>query len=190
MSDEEEPIAVTPEDLGVGRVAQPGRALRHSVEDRLNISRRARDHSQNLTRGRLLLQGFGQGTLHVRIRRRWLMTVIGMCDGRPTPRAELSVRYGVVLLAPGTRHAEASQWPVGGRSEPWAETNCVGVAWSRTPGMGCAPGPLSGLSLSQFQAPCPPGTNTAPEPGDLLTVRMWHRECFVLWPHIHSDGPA
>ena len=132
MSDEEEPIAVTPEDLGVGRVAQPGRALRHSVEDRLNISRRARDHSQNLTRGRLLLQGFGQGTLHVRIRRRWLMTVIGMFDGRPTPRAELSVRYGVVLLAPGTRHAGPPSGRDGKRSEPWAETNRPRVAWSRT----------------------------------------------------------
>ena len=109
---------------------------------------------------------------------------------RPAPRAELSVRYGVVLLAPKTLHAEASRQPGRRRSEPWAETNCVGVAWSRTPGMGCAPGPLSGLSLSQFQAPCPPGLSTAPEPGDLLTVRMWHRECFVLWPHIHSDGPA
>src|SRR5215467_16273576 len=38
---------------------------------------------------------------------------------------------------------------------------------------------------SQLQAPCPLGVSSAPEPGDLPTVAMWHRRCFVLWPHIH-----
>src|SRR5262249_48947154 len=65
------------------------------------------------------------------------------------------------------------------------------TAWEspgQEPEVGRASGPLSGLSLSQFQAPCPPGLSTAPEPGDLLTVATWHRGCFLLWPHIHKGG--
>ena len=54
-------------------------------------------------------------------------------------------------------------------------------------GCGRAPGSLSGLFPSQVQAPCPAGVRSAPEPGDLLTVPTWHRECSVLWPHIREE---
>src|SRR5262249_977084 len=77
---------------------------------------------------------------------------------------------------------------VGGSAEPFDATNCVGAARSRPQDGSPAPGPLSGLFLSQVQAPCPPSVNSALEPGDLLTVPTWHPGCFVLWPHIRRDG--
>ena len=46
-------------------------------------------------------------------------------------KAELGVGR-VVLLAPGTRHAGASKQPRRTRSERWAESNCPGLARSRT----------------------------------------------------------
>ena len=43
MSDEEKPIAFPSEDLGIRRLAEPSRALRHGIEHRLDVRRRARD---------------------------------------------------------------------------------------------------------------------------------------------------
>jgi hypothetical protein len=60
MSDEDKPIAVPAEDGSVERLAEPGRALRHRVEHRLDVRRRARDHTEDVASGRLLGQGLGQ----------------------------------------------------------------------------------------------------------------------------------
>src|SRR5215467_7224988 len=56
MSDEEKPIAFASEDLGIRRLAEPSRALRHGIEHRLDFRRRARDHLQDVAGSRLLLQ--------------------------------------------------------------------------------------------------------------------------------------
>jgi len=47
-------------DQAVCSVTKPRGALDHRVEHRLNIGGRARDHTQNLTGGSLLIQGFGE----------------------------------------------------------------------------------------------------------------------------------
>src|SRR5215471_20696253 len=56
MSDEEKPIVFPSEDLGIRRLAEPSRALRHGIEYRLDFRRRARDHLQDVAGSRLLLQ--------------------------------------------------------------------------------------------------------------------------------------
>src|SRR5215831_15174038 len=65
MSDEQEPIAVPPEDLGIRRLAQTGGALRHRVEHRLDVGRRATAHAQDLARRLLTLQALRQALLQV-----------------------------------------------------------------------------------------------------------------------------
>ncbi len=55
-----EQVAVQAIDLGIARVAQLSRMPGHRVQDRLEIGRRARDHAQDLARGRLLLQRRGE----------------------------------------------------------------------------------------------------------------------------------
>jgi hypothetical protein len=57
MGHENEAVAVTAEDAGLLRPAQPGGALRHGVENRLDVGRRAADHPQDLSRRRLLFEG-------------------------------------------------------------------------------------------------------------------------------------
>ena len=52
-------FAVEPKHHGEEPVAQPHGALDDDVEDGLEVRRRARDHPQDLGRGRLLLQGLG-----------------------------------------------------------------------------------------------------------------------------------
>src|SRR5215813_15309246 len=111
--------------------AEPHRAPGDGVEDRLDVGRRAGDDPQDLAGRRLLLQGFGQGTLHICIRRRWLGTPSELPEGRTTLPAEL-MAGGILLLAPGPRHAGPPSGRVGERSEPWAETNRPRLAWSRT----------------------------------------------------------
>ena len=48
------------EDRRIRRPAHPGGVLGDGLHDRLEIGRRARDHPQDLGRGRLLLQRLGQ----------------------------------------------------------------------------------------------------------------------------------
>ncbi len=55
-----EGIAIHAKDGRVVRVAQPRRTLRHGVQHRLQVGRRAADHTQDLAGGRLLLQRLGQ----------------------------------------------------------------------------------------------------------------------------------
>ena len=53
-------VVLRQRDGDVPRVAEPGRALGHSVEDRLDVRRRARDDLQDLRRRRLLLEGLAE----------------------------------------------------------------------------------------------------------------------------------
>src|SRR5215510_14396591 len=111
--------------------AEPHRAPGDGVEDRLDVGRRAGDDPQDLAGRRLLLQGFGQGTLHIRIGRRWLGAPLWSLEGRPAFPAELHCGE-VLVLAPRTRHAGPPSGRGGRRSESWAETNRPGLVWSRT----------------------------------------------------------
>jgi len=108
VSHEVEQLSVVSEDAGDLRIAEARRAVRDGVKDRLDIRRRAGDHAQNLARRRLLLEGLRQGALHVRIRRCWLGTRFEALKRCTALSAEL-VGGGIVLLAPGTVHGEASQ---------------------------------------------------------------------------------
>src|SRR4030095_8593844 len=54
------PVAVSPPDRGVERLAEPGRALRHRVEDRLDVGGGARDDPKDVAGRGLLLQGLGE----------------------------------------------------------------------------------------------------------------------------------
>jgi len=67
LGDQEEPVTVTSIDGGVHRTAEAGGALRQGLEHGLKIGRRARNDAQNVGGRRLLLEGFGQRTLHLRI---------------------------------------------------------------------------------------------------------------------------
>src|SRR5262249_49238838 len=60
MSDYDKPIAFSPEDLGVGRLAQPRGTLRHGVEHGMEVGRRAADDSPELGCRRLLLVRLSQ----------------------------------------------------------------------------------------------------------------------------------
>ena len=60
VRDERESVAVPAVDGGVERFAQPGRALRDGVEHGLDVGWRARDGSQDLGGGGLLLEGLGE----------------------------------------------------------------------------------------------------------------------------------
>src|SRR5215470_11330769 len=71
MSNQAQPIVVALEDGRIKSLAQPRGTLRDRIEDRLHVCRRLADDAENLTRRRLLLQGFGRNTLPIRIRRRW-----------------------------------------------------------------------------------------------------------------------
>src|SRR5262245_37269310 len=53
-------LAVIARDDGVLAAAQPASASNNSVEDRLDVRGRARDHAQNVARRRLLLQRLGE----------------------------------------------------------------------------------------------------------------------------------
>ncbi len=66
MGDEEEPVAVPPEDLGVGRLAQPSPALRDRVEHWLDVRGRTRDHPEDLACGRFLVVSLSQRRLKFR----------------------------------------------------------------------------------------------------------------------------
>src|SRR5262249_61682707 len=81
------------------------------VEYRLAIGQRSGDDLQDLTCGRLLVSGFGEFALQVRIGYRWRSSLRGLLSRCPTPRTKLSVCYRIVLLAPKTLHAEASRQP-------------------------------------------------------------------------------
>ena len=50
-------------DESVFRVAQPRRIFRNHIQHRLDIGRRAGDHTQDLARCGLLLQCFGEVTI-------------------------------------------------------------------------------------------------------------------------------
>src|SRR5215470_15330009 len=111
---------------------------------------------------------------------------------RRVDRAALAeLRSGAILvLALETGHARGL--PAAGAAKGRNRGPRL-TAWEspgQEPEVGRAPGPLSGLSLSQVQAPCPPGVRSAPEPGDLLTVPTRHRGCFILWPHIQREPRA
>jgi hypothetical protein len=56
VGDEEEPVAIWAPNRRVVCLAQPRCALTHGVEDDLNVSRRARDGTKDLTGRVLLLQ--------------------------------------------------------------------------------------------------------------------------------------
>jgi hypothetical protein len=60
MGDEKEAFAVAAEDAGVLRLAQAGGALRHGVENRLDVSRRAADDAQDVAGGGLLVERRGE----------------------------------------------------------------------------------------------------------------------------------
>ena len=105
MRDEAQPVAVTSVDERIERLAESRRARGHSVHYGLQFDRRATDYSQNLCRRRLMLYGFGQRTLQVRIRCGWRSSLLGMHSRCPTARTELRICYRVLLLAPGTLHA-------------------------------------------------------------------------------------
>jgi hypothetical protein len=77
MGDEKEAVAVSAEDAGGLRLAQAGGALRHRVEHRLDVRRRARDDSEDLARRCLLRQGLGQ----LRIARLQLLEQADVLDG-------------------------------------------------------------------------------------------------------------
>src|SRR5262249_3572664 len=103
-------LAVVARDDGILAVAEPAGTPYNGVEDRLNVGGRARDDPQDL-RGRCILYTrLAQRTLPGRIRRRWLGPASKPQEGRAALLAEL--RSGAILvLAPGTRHAGASQRP-------------------------------------------------------------------------------
>src|SRR5215467_3154766 len=109
-------------------VAEMPLQSRTTLSVRLGIGWRAADDPQDLRCRRLLLQGFGRGTLHIRIRRRGLGTPEPQ-DGRTALLAEFRGRT-VLVLALRTRHAGASQRPgrqkvgIVGRDYP-AETRVV-----------------------------------------------------------------
>src|SRR5262249_49625399 len=86
---------------------QPHRTSDDRVEHRLDIGRRSGDDLQDLTCRRLLVSGFGEFALQVRIGYRWRSSLRGLLSRCPTPRTKLSVCYRIVLLAPKTLHAEA-----------------------------------------------------------------------------------
>src|SRR5215510_5520205 len=132
--------------------AEPHRAPGDGVEDRLDVGGRAGDDPQDLAGRRLLLQAFGQGTLHIRIGRRWLGTLLGSLEGRPAFPAELHCGE-VLVLAPRTRHAGASQWPgrrkVGtvGRDYPPGTLVVKNTIIRVTPGNGASPPLLVGRAM-------------------------------------------
>src|SRR5215470_6911048 len=95
-------------DYRIVGFAEPHRAPGDGVEDRLDVGGRARDDPQDFRRRRLLFQGFGRGTLHILIRRCWVGTPFWPPEGRTALLAELRGST-VLVLAPGTRHAKASQ---------------------------------------------------------------------------------
>jgi len=120
MRDEDEPIALAAEDASIPCLAQTGGALCDSVEHRLNVRRRVRDDAQDLGGRRLLVARLTQRApkcfdlgpqIPVRLFDRG-----GITHGRPAPRAELSVGYGVVLLAPKTLHAASGVWAADGQN--------------------------------------------------------------------------
>src|SRR5215467_12673723 len=84
-----------------------------SVKHWLDVRLGARDYTQDLGCSLLPLHRLTQGARDLGVRRRWWATLLGMLNRCPAPRAELSVRYGIVLLAPGTLHAGASSWAAG-----------------------------------------------------------------------------
>ena len=63
MGDPPECISVKPTNNGIIGLTKPRSIFRNHVQHRLNIRRRTRDHAQDLTRCRLLLQGFGEVTV-------------------------------------------------------------------------------------------------------------------------------
>jgi hypothetical protein len=67
VSDDTQHISVHAVDHSIDRVTEARRLLRDGVENGLKLSRCAGDGAEDLTRRRLLLQGFGQGALHIRI---------------------------------------------------------------------------------------------------------------------------
>src|SRR5215470_14175432 len=101
------------------------------------------------------------------------------------------LRSGAILvLAPGTGHARGLPAAGSAKGRNRGPRLTARESPGQEPEVGRATGLMSGVFLSQVQAPCPPGVRTAPEPGDLLTVPTWHRGCFVLWPHIQRDGSS
>src|SRR5215470_1181687 len=88
------------------------RGVRHDdVEHWLEVTGVATHGPEDLRRRRLLLQGLGQRALQFSVWCPWWAALTRPSEGDTAREAELSVRYGVVLLAPGTRHAGASQRP-------------------------------------------------------------------------------
>jgi hypothetical protein len=65
-------------------VEEPQRAFSDCLEDRVGVSRRSRDHAENLARGRLLLQGLGHLGMGLRERPVLLLQLCeqaGVLDG-------------------------------------------------------------------------------------------------------------
>src|SRR5262249_9655003 len=87
------------------RATQASGAGHDCVEDGLHISRRARNHPEDVARRGLLLLRLRQTTLQVRKRQRWRHTSGGRLECCSALGTEL-MTGGILVLAPGTLHAE------------------------------------------------------------------------------------
>jgi hypothetical protein len=125
MGDEEEPVAVPAPDGGVERLAQARGALRHGVEHRLDVRRRARDDAKNLARRRLLLQRLGRTLLE-------LATPGGLVGQRIAAASRPGAHLGLRGLRTPTHRRRVSPGPrpPRGPSGPWRRPGSTGRSWS------------------------------------------------------------
>ena len=113
-------------------VAELPRAPGKRVEHRLDVRLRLTDHPQDLAGRSLPFEGFGQLALQVRIghrRRSFLRGLLSRCSAS---RTKLSLLPDCPAGTGDTSCRSPPGGPIGGRSEPWAETNRPRLAWSRT----------------------------------------------------------
>src|SRR5262249_194313 len=103
-------LAIELESPAEESVAQPRGILDDGIEDRLRVGVRPADDAEDLGRRSLLFGSLRQHALQLRVWHSGLAAFTSHSERDTAREAEVGVRR-IVLLAPGTRQAEASQRP-------------------------------------------------------------------------------